>query len=84
MSPPAICCGTPPTLAMIVPAKPADAEFEALDSPAVDLFSFRNQPPSGRRSNRSESRCSLYSFNEVVEHFGAAAPFPARKYAGAC
>src|SRR3954449_1797226 len=44
MSPPAICCGTPPTLAMIVPANPPTRNLRPLKS-SIDLISFRNQPP---------------------------------------
>src|ERR1700688_3624166 len=44
MSPPAICCGTPPTLAMMVPANPPTRHLRPWRS-ALDLISFRNQPP---------------------------------------
>jgi hypothetical protein len=44
MSPAAICCGTPPTLEMMVPANPPTRNFRPLRS-SVDLISLRNQPP---------------------------------------
>src|SRR5438477_8961770 len=44
MSPATICCGTPPTLAMMVPAKPPTRNLRPFKSSLV-LISFRNQPP---------------------------------------
>src|SRR4051812_3562348 len=44
ISPPAICCATPATLAMIGPANPPTRNFRPLTS-SEDLLSFRHQPP---------------------------------------
>src|SRR5229473_874375 len=44
ISPAAICCGTPPTLAMMVPAKPPTRNLSPFRS-SLDLISLRNQPP---------------------------------------
>ena len=44
MSPPAICCGTTPSLLHTWPANAGDAELQPLRSSSV-LISLRNQPP---------------------------------------
>ena len=44
MSPPAICCGTEPSLAQTMPAMPAMRNFRPFMSSGL-LISLRNQPP---------------------------------------
>src|SRR3989442_15697068 len=65
MSPPAICCGTPPTLAMMLPANPPTRNFRPLKS-SMDLISFRNQPPIWAPVEPVGTPTHLYSFSRSL------------------
>src|SRR3954447_18022098 len=67
MSPPAICCGTPPTLEMMVPAKPPTRNFKPRKS-TIDLISFRNQPPIWAPVLPVGTPMHLYSFKRSLSN----------------
>ena len=67
MSPPAICCGTPPTFAMMVPANPPTRNFRPLKS-SIDLISLRNQPPIWAPVEPVGMPIAVIFLQQVVEH----------------